>query len=246
METVNVTINGQNRNIGKMLLSELLFGSSYFTNSISTLNKSIIEIQGISCQSVEIFFDFIENQTRFTNQQEFIKSYEKTHDQVLYELLIIFDYFNSSLSNLVCIILENKTSSTQDDIKQIEIYVHINNMLDNIILRRRTPLKFIIKGGTVSINTSSVNFYINQPYLTEINEWREFLNKIKNNKVGNIYFGWLHINYETNHDCVNLYCECRGGLGGDGFLNVSVSCEEFCIALEDFLNSDKFTTIYNF
>ena len=122
-----MSINGKNRNINKMFLSELLFGTLYFENSFSDIEESVVEIYGVSSESIELFFDFIQNRDRFTNPHKFIKSYDKTEDQFLYELLIIFDYFNSSLLSLVCEILKNKLTQ-EANINQIDIYEHINSI----------------------------------------------------------------------------------------------------------------------
>ena len=163
MKTISVTINGEKRNIQEFLLSGLVFGSLYFFNHLEIIEETTIYIEGVSCKSIKIFFDFIENQDRFLNYNKFIKSCEKIDYQNLYELLIIFDYFNSSMSNLVYEILDNKpTISKMNLINQIEIYEHVNvlyNKLYNKLFLQRSRYIF-----------TEYNFQQEQIVLTKICE----------------------------------------------------------------------------
>ena len=248
MKTINITINDKTRDISKILLSEIIFGSLYFDNSISKIEKSVIEIEGVSSESVKVFFDFIQNQDRFIDPQKFIESYEKTDDQNLYELMIIFDYFNSSLLDLVCTILRNKPTSSLNTIKN-EMYEHINVMYNEMILERTKPdkIKFYIDETTIYVKRGSIEFCIYEPYIRTHDDWRDFLEKLRSEPEKSfIRFGWLSFEYDSDKNLVSFCCECRGGQGGDGFLSTGVPLEEFCDALEELLNSEKFGEIYNF
>ena len=134
--TVNITINEKSRNISSVLLSEAIFGTTYFENKIETIENSVVELYGVSHESVEIFFNFVENQDRFVNPCKFINFCEQIKSQHLHELLIIFDYFNSSLFDFIIDILNNKQYEDLSDIVPISIYENITSRLNKIKLEK--------------------------------------------------------------------------------------------------------------
>ena len=104
-------------------------------------------------------------------------------------------------------------------------------------------LSFKVIESSIQIKSESIDFYINEPYLSNESQWIDFLRKVKTHCKCFLSFGWLRFTYH-GEDNVELFCECRGGMGSAGCLSVKIPYLEFCNLLEDFINSEQFMEIY--
>ena len=100
-------------------------------------------------------------------------------------------------------------------------------------------MKFTIGDQTLQIELDIFNFTVEDTYLKSSNDWRYFLKEVKSSCTFPIEIGLIHHVY-CDGDFIDLFLDYEEY----GSLSVTVSREEFCNSLEDFINSEQFMEIY--